>query len=118
MKNDGGGVGWSIRASMLKLKNMKNYKKYLNSCKSLHLYPKTKDCFLSVFKKIPEEQLTYILDGLELMVIHQGAVAQVMRFQKYTIKKVLQLSIPANCPKDVLQYIIAHELGHVLQGRN
>ena len=32
--------------------------------------------------------------------------------------QILQLTIPNKAPISVLRYVIAHEFGHVLQGRN
>lgn len=53
------------------------------------------------------------------MAFHQGAVGQVMHFNARSSKfAVMQLYIPKNIPNYVLKWVIAHELGHVMQGRN
>jgi len=33
-------------------------------------------------------------------------------------KTVMQLTLPAEIPDNVLSYVVAHEMGHVLQQRN
>jgi len=91
---------------------------FLKKKKSLHLYPKTKRSFRNVFKKIPKSEFESLIDGLELLVIHEGAIAQVMHYSNTSVKKVLQMPVPHDIPSEVLEYVIAHELGHVAQNRN
>lgn len=53
------------------------------------------------------------------MAFHGGVNGQVMHFEPRQEKfAVMQLYIPEKMPKDVLRYIVAHELGHVMQERN
>jgi len=96
---------------------MDPFSQYLSRQISLQFYPMTKLAFLNVLQKIPAEQALLLIDGLELMVLHEGAIAQVMHFDN-RIKAVLQLHIPSKISQDCLEYIIAHELAHVAQRRN
>lgn len=53
------------------------------------------------------------------MAFHQGMVGQVMHFDPRNSKfAVMQLYIPKNMPSDVMRWVVAHELGHVMQKRN
>lgn len=53
------------------------------------------------------------------MAFHQGMVGQVMHFDSRDSKfAVMQLYIPKNMPSDVMRWVVAHELGHVMQKRN
>lgn len=52
------------------------------------------------------------------MVLHEGAIAQAMHFLRTTKFKILQLTISNKVPSSVLKYVIAHELGHIMQERN
>lgn len=53
------------------------------------------------------------------MVLHEGALGQVMHFPPSKESfHIVQLTIPKSMPIKVMRYVIAHELGHVMQGRN
>jgi hypothetical protein len=92
---------------------------YLATQQSLQLYEVTRTAFIDVLSALPEEEYDEITDNLVLMVMHEGAIAQVMHFEPTTEKyKVLQLTIPHDISPEVLRWVIAHELGHVKQGRN
>lgn len=53
------------------------------------------------------------------MAFHNGINGQVMHFEpRLENFSVMQLYIPNNMPNDVLKWVIAHELGHVMQKRN
>jgi hypothetical protein len=92
---------------------------YLATQQSLHLYEVTRTAFIDVLSVLPEEEYDEITDNLVLVVMHEGAIAQVMHFEPTTEKyKVLQLTIPHDISPEVLRWVIAHELGHVKQGRN
>lgn len=53
------------------------------------------------------------------MAFHEGTIGQVMHFEARNDNfAVMQLYIPKDIPNDVLRWVIAHELGHVMQGRN
>lgn len=92
---------------------------YVNGQQSLHLYADVREAFIDVLASLPSDEYEKVTNGLILMVLHEGAVAQVMHFEpRPTPFKVVQLTTPHNVPGDILRYVIAHELGHVLQGRN
>jgi hypothetical protein len=92
---------------------------FIQSQKSLQFYQNARDSFVRVLSAMPEEDFRFVTTNLILVVLHEGAVAQVMHFPKTEEKfRVLQLTIPTNVPENVLDWVIAHELGHVMQGRN
>ena len=92
---------------------------YVNSQQSLHLYSNVKEAFVDVFGTLSENEFDEITHNLILMVLHEGAVAQVMHFEPMSEKfKILQLTIPHDISSEALRWVIAHELGHVMQGRN
>ena len=68
---------------------------------------------------LPEEDFEKVTQKLILTVLHEGAVAQVMHFEPIPERfRVLRLTIPHDASPETLRWVIAHELGHVLQGRN
>ena len=92
---------------------------YVKSQKSLHLYNELQDAVTDVLSSIPSEQFEEISKYLIIMAFHQGMVGQVMHFEpRDTTFAVMQLYIPKNMPKDVLRWVVVHEIGHVMQKRN
>lgn len=92
---------------------------YVQSQQSLHLYKNVQDAFVAVLSSIPEDDFRYIVQNLELMVLHEHAIAQVMHFKpKERNFAILQLTFDDAMSDDVLRWVIAHELGHVMQKRN
>ena len=92
---------------------------YIKSQKSLHLYKKTQQAFKDVFLKMTEKEFEFLTSNLIIVSLHEEAAAQVMHFEPTKKKfQVLQLTIKKSYTKDDLRFIIAHELGHVLQDRN
>lgn len=96
----------------------KSVDRFLSNQKSIQFYPKARKAFQDVLSRIPADDFEKVTKNLILMVLHEGAIAQVMHFNVKGKCKVLQLTFPKKAPITVLRYIIAHELGHVLQGRN
>ncbi len=90
--------------------------KYLKSQQSLQLYEDLKIALKCVLLKLPNKDYEFIIKNLTIMALHEGALAQVMHFDKKV--KVLQITIPKNAPLSVLKFVIAHEFGHVIQNRN
>lgn len=92
---------------------------YVATQQSLHLYKDTRDAFVDVLSALPDDDFATITKNLILMVLHEGAVAQVMHFEPTSDRfKVLQLTIPHDISAEAMRWVIAHELGHVMQGRN
>ena len=96
----------------------KEVQRFLDNQKSIQFYPIARKVFNTVFGAMSKEEFDKATNNLILMVLHEGAIAQVMHFPRKGKIKVLQLTIPTKAPLPVLCYIIAHEAGHVLQGRN
>lgn len=92
---------------------------YVNSQKSLHLYANIREACIDVFSRLTAEEFCNIRDNLIIMAFHDGIYGQVMHFPTRPNKFiVMQLYIPKHMPDDALRWVIAHELGHVMQGRN
>ena len=92
---------------------------FVESQKSLHLYKNIQEAFVEVLGRLPDKQFEKVKNDLIVMAFHDGISGQVMHFPaKNSNFAVMQLYIPANMPNDVLRWVIAHELGHVMQARN
>jgi hypothetical protein len=92
---------------------------YVDSQRSLHLYKHAREAFVDVLTALPEEDFERVTHNLILTVLHEGAIAQVMHFEPVPERfRVLQLTIPHDASPETLRWVTAHELGHVLQGRN
>jgi hypothetical protein len=99
--------------------NQIEVEKYVKAQPSLRLYNSAKRAFIDVLGSLPIEDYKQITSNLIIMAMHEGATGQVMHFKPIKDKfAVLQLSIPKNIPFSALKSVIAHELGHVLQGKN
>ncbi|MBW3023101.1 hypothetical protein KY308_03280 [Candidatus Woesearchaeota archaeon] len=93
--------------------------KFVKSQKSIQFYKKVQDALVDVFLAMPDQDFRKATKNLILMVLHEGALGQVMHFSPSKKRfRVLQLTFPKKIPISVLRYVIAHELGHVMQGRN
>ncbi len=92
---------------------------FVESQKSLHLYKEVQAAFIDVLSSLPDEKFEIIKNNLIIMAFHEGKVGQVMHFDARKNKfAVMQLYIPKNMPDNVLRWVVAHELGHVMQQRN
>jgi len=92
---------------------------FVKSQKSLHLYKNAQEAFIDVLNHLSYEQIEKIKNNLIIMAFHDGVVGQVMHFSSRKSRfAVMQLYIPKNMPDDVLKWVVAHELGHFMQGRN
>jgi len=96
----------------------KEVDKFLSNQKSIQFYNNIKIAFSDVLIKMSNKDFRKVTKNLILMVLHEGAIAQVMHFKLNGKFQVLQLNIPDKAPISVLRYVITHEFGHVLQGRN
>lgn len=92
---------------------------YVATQQSLHLYEDARAAFVDVLSALPDGDFDAVTKNLILMVLHEGAVAQVMHFEPTRDQfKILQLTIPHDISPMAMRWVIAHELGHVMQGRN
>ena len=92
--------------------------RFIKSQQSLQYYKRFQEALRQVLSRLPETDYKKITRNLIFMVIHEGALAQVMHFPAKSKFKIVQFTFPKKMPLSVLRYVIAHELGHVLQGRN
>ena len=91
---------------------------FVRSQKSIQFYRNVQQALAKVLKSMPDQDYRKATKNLILMVLHEGSLGQVMHFPKSSEFKVLQLDVPNKIPYKVLVWVIAHELGHVMQGRN
>jgi len=97
----------------------KEIENFITSQKSIWLYGKVQRTLYAVLSALPDKDYRKVTKNLILMVLHEGALGQVMHFPNPKGEfRVLQLIFPDKIPTDVLRFVIAHELGHVMQGRN
>lgn len=92
--------------------------KFVKSQQSIHLYKNVQKAFREVLLKMPAVDFQEATKNLILMVLHEGALGQVMHFPKMAKFRIMQLTVPKNIPFGVLKYVIAHEFGHIMQNRN
>jgi len=86
--------------------------------KSLQFYKKIQVALKEVLSKMPDKDYKTATSNLIIVALHEGALGQVMHFENKNKFQVMQLIFPKNIPMPVLKFVLAHELGHVLQGRN
>ena len=92
---------------------------FIASQKSIHLYQNVQEALREVFSAMSASEFDKVTKNLILMVLHDGALGQAMHFSQTDGDfKVVQLTVPKEVSQSVLQWVIAHEFGHVLQGRN
>ncbi len=91
---------------------------FIKSQKSIHLYKNVQRALKDVLSKLSDKEFKLLTKDLIIVALHEGALAQVMHFNKIGNFKIMQLIIPKNIPFNVLKFVIAHELGHVKQNRN
>ena len=82
-------------------------------------YKKTKEALRDVLLAMSKQEYNEVTKNLILTVLHEGPFGQLMHMEPVRGKyKIMQLTVPKNIPSSVLRYVIAHELGHAIQGRN
>jgi hypothetical protein len=92
---------------------------FIESQKSLHLYTKLQKAIFNVLSSLTEEEFNNITNNLIIMALDDNASAQVMHFEPMQDRfKVMQVTMHADATNSDLEYVVAHEFGHVLQGRN
>lgn len=92
---------------------------FIESQKSLQLYDKTREALRQVLLALPDSDFTQITKNLIIVALHEGVIGQTMHFPNPGSSfKVVQLTLLQDVPDAVLRFVIAHELGHVMQGRN
>ncbi len=91
---------------------------FINSQKSIQFYKKFQKALKKVLMSLPDKDYEKITKNIIIMALHEGALAQVMHFKKKGMFQIAQFTIPKNISIKVLSFVIAHEFGHVLQGRN
>ena len=97
----------------------KEINKFIKSQQSLQFYKKTQRAFVDVFLTLPNKDYKILTKNLIIVALHEGVLGQMLHFPNSKGKfKVMQLTIPQSVPMGVLRFVIAHELGHAMQGRN
>ena len=92
---------------------------FIKSQRSIHLYPKFQKALLDVLMAMPDSDYRKVTRNVIFMVLHEIALGQAMHIRPKKGKFcIVQISIARRAPAEVLRYVIAHELGHVLQARN
>lgn len=92
---------------------------FVETQKSLHLYKNLQQVITKVLSSLTKDEYHQITNNLIIMALHEDASAQVMHFKPIDKKfTVLQITIHDDATESDLTYVVAHEFGHVLQGRN
>jgi hypothetical protein len=92
---------------------------FIKSQQSLQWYGKTREALRDVLLALPDSDFSRITHNLVIVALHEGVLGQAMHFPNPEGGfKVVQLTLPQDVPVPVLRFVIAHEFGHVMQGRN
>ncbi len=82
-------------------------------------YKKTKRALRDVLLALPDKVYNIVTRNLILSVLHEKPYGQLMHMKPVKGKFVImQLTVPKDIPIGFLRWVIAHELGHAMQGRN
>jgi hypothetical protein len=82
-------------------------------------YKRTKKALRDVLLALPDKDYEIVTKNLVLSVLHEKSLGQVMHLKTSKGKfMIMQLTVPRDMPIGVLRWVIAHELGHAMQGRN
>lgn len=82
-------------------------------------YKKAKKALRDVLLALPEKDFAVATKNLILSVLHEKPYGQLMHLKPIKGKfKIMQLTVPKGIPVAILRWVIAHELGHAMQGRN
>ena len=93
--------------------------KFVQSQKSLHLYPIMQQAFINILSKLSDKEYKIVTNNLIIMAMHINASGQVMHFPPSKTKFiVIQLNLPKTMSIQAIEAVISHELGHVIQQRN
>ena len=92
---------------------------FVNSQKSLQFYKKMQQALTDVLLAMSTEDYRTVTKNLIIVCLHVGAEGQCMHFPPMKEKfKIVQLNYNKTMPISVMRHLVAHELGHVMQGRN
>ena len=92
---------------------------FIASQQSVQFYDRTRQALKRVLLALPESDFSQVTKNLVIVALHEGVLGQAMHFPNPNDNfKVVQLTLPQEVPDEVLCYVIAHEFGHVMQGRN
>ena len=94
-------------------------KKFVKSQPSIRFYKSVQAALAKVLLAMSDKDYKKATKNLFIAALHEGSLGQALHFQNPKGKfKILQLTFPRTIPQNVLEFVIAHELGHVMQGRN
>ena len=97
----------------------KEVEKFVKSQESLQFYQKMQKALIDVLLKLPNDDFYKVTKNLYVMSVQEGIIGQGMIFPNPKGKfKVINILYIPKIPIDVLRFIIAHELGHIHQGRH
>ena len=77
--------------------------KFIKSQKSIQYYKNVQRALKEVLLRLSNKEYKKATNNLILMVLHEGALGQVMHFKQKNNFKIMQLTIPKRIPKNVLK---------------
>lgn len=97
----------------------KQVEKFVKSQESIHLYKKMQDALTDVLLAMPDKDYKKVTKNLYILSLQEGIIGQGMIFNNPKGKfKIISIVYVPKMPKDILRFIIAHELGHIHQERH
>ncbi|MBU1245884.1 MAG: hypothetical protein ABIJ20_04900 [Nanoarchaeota archaeon] len=97
----------------------KQVNKFVKSQESIQFYKKIQGALTEVLQAMPNEDFHKVTKNLKIISLQEGIIGQAMVFPNSKGKfKVVSIVYVPKIPMNVLKFIIAHELGHIHQGRH
>jgi len=91
---------------------------FVKSQRSIHLYKNLQTALIDVLSVLPNETYRNLTKNLIILALHKTALGQAMFFPALKGSfKIIEFVYDKKIPMDVLKYVSAHELGHLMYGQ-
>jgi hypothetical protein len=92
--------------------------KFLKGQRSIHLYKNLQIALADVLSAMPDKNYRYLTENLIIIALHKTALGQAMFFPNPKGEiKLIEFHYRKELPLEVLRYVAAHELGHLMYGQ-
>lgn len=92
--------------------------RFLKGQRSIHLYKNLQIALADVLSAVPDKTYRYLTKNLIIIALHKTALGQAMFFPNPKGEiKLIEFHYRKELPLEVLQYVAAHELGHLMYGQ-
>ena len=92
---------------------------FVKSQESIQFYKKIQKALIDVLSNMSDKDYHKVTKNLHILSLQEGIIGQGMIFPNPKGKfKIISIVYVPKMPMNVLKFIIAHELGHIHQGRH